>query len=249
MNRITFTKPPLLEAVCIFEFASEQEWNWTIPGLFFARIEDGYVVEKRKSSKSSEDDNSLEPLRFRSKDKRFIVNVGPNGLSVNHLRPYVKWEEYKAEVERILTCYWDAAHPKEIEDVSLRYINRFEMPEGEYHYDEFLRVAPMLPPGKRDMRWLNWGQKVDVWCDDISSVLSIKAGTLQFRRKKEEEPQDAVMLELIVSHGTPEPLQKEAISDWLEAAHTEIKKTFMDSLTELSKETVGYKELNDETEI
>lgn len=30
--------PPLVEAVCEFQFVPESKWDWTIPGLLFEKI-------------------------------------------------------------------------------------------------------------------------------------------------------------------------------------------------------------------
>lgn len=250
MQGITFTKSPFLEAVCIFEFTGGKEWDWTIPGRFFARIEDDYAVDKRKAEEDSDEpvesgESGL--LRFLSKDKKHVIHIGPDGMSVNRLRPYGGWLEYKAEIERILDCYWQTAEPELVKSLTLHYVNRFHLPEGLWHYDKFLNVAPMLPPGKRDMGWINWGQRVELWCDDLEAIFSIKAGTAKFRRKDAEEPQQIIMLELQIKHGLEEPLQRQSVSDWLEGAHSEIRKTFLDSLTDLSKETMGYEEVNNES--
>lgn len=33
-----FKNPPLVEAVCEFQFHPESKWDWTVPGLLFEKI-------------------------------------------------------------------------------------------------------------------------------------------------------------------------------------------------------------------
>lgn len=248
MQQITFTNPPFLEAVCIFQFSGEKEWNWTIPGLFFSKIEGQYVVAKNDSADDSEQETEFESelTRFIDKENRRLVNLGPHGMSINCLPPYSGWLAYKAEIERIVNCYCEIAAPDAIESISLRYINRFQLPEENCYYDEFLHIAPKLPEGKRDMAWLGWGQKVDIWLESLESIFSIKAGTQMFQRKGSEEELQRLMLDLEVERMMETPLSKAEVFNWLEGAHGEIKKTFLDSLTDLSKTTIGFEEVNNE---
>ena len=41
-----YQKPPLIEALCEFQFTGE-EWDWTIPGLIYQEIKGEYPKKKQ----------------------------------------------------------------------------------------------------------------------------------------------------------------------------------------------------------
>lgn len=245
----------------MFRFAGGEPWDWTVPGRLYNLIQGEFPLRRDESrttkeaeeTEESEDTADFEdedvrilepkPIRFHSQDERRNVLVGPNVLSINHLKPYSGWEVLKADIQQVLDCYWKEAKPGAIKGMALTYINSFPLPQVSMHYDEFLNVHPTLPIGRRDLPWVNWFQSVDIRKKELNSILSIMAGT---------EVQDSklhLFLNLSMAHYREIALTKDEVDGWLESAHLEIETTLRDSLTDLSKQTVGYKENLDESYI
>src|SRR5438093_1211585 len=98
---------PLIEALCEFRFAPSPSWDWTIPGRLYDEIGrdfperaqvDGVAVQfVLGPEKASAQPVINGPARVQMKraDGTAMVQVGPNLLVVNHLRPYVGWETFR----------------------------------------------------------------------------------------------------------------------------------------------------------
>lgn len=267
MKRITFEKPPLVEAFCEFRFAGGEPWDWTVPGRFYGSIELDYPQRSEQQFvkvQMTPTANGLTPgvqggvdrLQFRSAQGHRVVQVGPDLLSIHQLTPYSNWIDFKAEVERVLNFYWSAAKSEHIIALSLRYINHVPLSSGKIYFEDFFAIMPNLP-GDKEEHWLSWAQKVDVLLPEHHAILSVQSGTVfednvrppQFAEVgAQPEIKVAVLLDFTFSHDGEQPLQPSDISNWLDTAHDNIELRFSESLRPQLKELLGYKE-NDETNI
>ena len=57
-----------------------------------------------------------------------LIQIGPNFLGVNHLRPYPQWEAFRDIIFGNLDIYAEIAQPKNVVKAGLRYINKIEVP-------------------------------------------------------------------------------------------------------------------------
>ena len=161
-----YQRPPVIEALCEFRFKAGQPWDWTIPGLMWDRIRNDFPTKQSKTllgpeqPKLSEIPAALVPgvselgqsvtrMAFLAEAGTPVVQVGPDLLSVNALRPYPGWETFLALTLRQLEVYRSVVQPEGLERVGLRYINRVDLPGAELNLGEFLRTGPAVPPGVR----------------------------------------------------------------------------------------------------
>ena len=137
---IILRKDPIVEAVCDFHFESEK-WDWTVPGLIYKRIKDDFPqsqeqphvqfeVQQTPSGVTANAGSSLGRMQFWRADRTALVQVGPNHLSINQLRPYIGWPQFKAMIEQVLSLYKEESPFEKINGLSLRYINRSCLKSG-----------------------------------------------------------------------------------------------------------------------
>jgi uncharacterized protein (TIGR04255 family) len=83
-------------------------------------------------------------LAFSSTDERDVAHVRLNGFSFSRLKPYTRWTEF---LDRTLTgwrCYSDTFKPKTVSRISLRYLNRIELP-NPFNAEEYFVTRILLP--------------------------------------------------------------------------------------------------------
>lgn len=84
----------------------------------------------------------LDGYLFLSEDERQIVQARLEGFTVNRLKPYATWESLRSEAQSLWGLFVDIAHPEAITRISLRYINRLEIPLPMPDLREYLRTSP-----------------------------------------------------------------------------------------------------------
>jgi uncharacterized protein (TIGR04255 family) len=149
-----YKEPPIVEAVCEFRFQPEHPWDITIPGLVFEKIQKDFPNrETRKEfaigiSPTAEGVQqqviTADRIRFLSQDGKEMVQVGPDLLAVNRLRPYISWEAFKPVIEKGFKAYTDSAKPKGIQRIGLRYINRIEIPGERIRLEDYFEFYPYI---------------------------------------------------------------------------------------------------------
>lgn len=84
---------------------------------------------------------------FRSIDGRRVVQARLDGFSYSRLRPYTGWDEMRAEARAAWPAFIETARPTKATRLSLRYINRVEIPLPISDFKEYLRTSPEIAPG------------------------------------------------------------------------------------------------------
>lgn len=142
-----YKNPPVLEALCEIYFAGTR-WNPTIPGLFYSEIKDTYPGIESKKTVVLEEAPTREPfrVRFATAVKDRLVQVGPDVLVVNQLRPYTQYPEWKGVVLDMLDRYHRLVQPDAIARIGVRYLNRICVPaKPAVNMEEYFQLYPQLP--------------------------------------------------------------------------------------------------------
>lgn len=80
---------------------------------------------------------------FVSKDGRRFAQATLNSFSFSWLAPYSDWGEFQQQAKGLWEAYRVAASPTSIQRMSLRYINRLELPER--NLNRYLRLPLLVP--------------------------------------------------------------------------------------------------------
>lgn len=161
MDRVTYRKPPIEEAVCDIQFAPSTEWDPTMPGRIYEKLKSTYnekprqqrVVEAQIQGAIAEGSPSVSfhqrfgksRVQLLAEKGTRIVGVGPDQLSVHMLRPYTGWEKFCPRIWEALEAYRQVAEPEAVTRIGLRYINRISFEEPTPDLPHYFTIPPKLP--------------------------------------------------------------------------------------------------------
>jgi uncharacterized protein (TIGR04255 family) len=226
-------KPPIVEALCEFRFDASSPWDWTIPGQVFDKIKDEFSVraEVRQLGVHIPPGMGVPAwsqgpgrVQLKRPDGSAMVQVGPNILAVNHLRPYPQWEVFRRLILRIFDTYGELANPKSLIRIGLRYINQIPWPNLAFEIGDLITVSPPLS-GSLDRPLTGFFQRYELIHENPKGILVHQTGI-----QKQNEHQ-YIMVDLdFGSHDVEYLGSPEAVATWLDAAHERVLEAFVGSL-------------------
>ncbi len=241
MGRV-YENPPLVEVVCEFRFEPSQPWDWTIPGLIYDRVKSEYPKKRQQNIvevefKAEQEETAqrikggIARMQFLRPDERALLQVGPDLLTVNHLRPYPNWKVFKEMIVRTLRVYREVAAPKGIRRIGLRYINKIEIPEPRVEIEDYLLAVPQVPEVIPQV-FAKFVQRVEVPFEQANGLLILQTGSMQ----QEERAETAFMLDLDFVTLQADKVALDAAMDWVEQAHDHVERTFEACITDNTRE-------------
>lgn len=84
-------------------------------------------------------------LILRTADRRRAVQARLDGFSASRLKPYENWAALRAEAERLWLVYRGVVAPTRVTRVTVRYINRIELPLPVGDLEDFFITRPEIP--------------------------------------------------------------------------------------------------------
>lgn len=138
---------PATEDLTAFEapaLARLGEWypKLTYQWLQEFQLEAGAEAEQRSPTSN----RAVQALRFQQADGKQLVQVRAQGYSFNRLAPYTALDDYLNEIEKTWRIYVDVAHPTQVRQIRLRYINRILIPmQQPLDLDRYLKLGPRVP--------------------------------------------------------------------------------------------------------
>lgn len=242
MSRI-YQAPPLVEALCEFQF-SGGEWDWTIPGLLFEQIKDDFSIRRQTPELAFEihaSDGFVNQrvqqgpgrMQFHRPDESALIQVAPQLLVVNHLQPYPHWGDFRSLILNTLTKYVGVATPQGFSRIGLRYVNRIDTPSASFSlYDELFNFSPRLPPqivGPIDALVMRVERS---YPSDNGKLLLTLATAQDISTLKE-----GLVLDLDFVTLNAESIGVAAADSWIDAAHSHIEEAFEACITDNLRST------------
>lgn len=240
-----YKNSPILEALCEFRFQPDPNWDYTIPGRFYERVQAQFPDRKQESLVAVE----MEPhegglhqrvkspgikMRFRRADGSALLQVAPNLLAVNQLKPYPDWTQFKSMILEAYSTYLQIGKPTGIERMGLRYINQIEIPDKEFDFERFFRVYPHFPAGYPE----SYGNLVVraefPFAAERETLILILASV-------RASANEGVRFVLDFDYGSSSfsDTIPEQIAEFLERAHTRIEEVFEASITDETRRLFG----------
>lgn len=228
--------PPLIEALCEFFFGPPTTWDWTLPGSFYAQIRDEFPDKTQKDPavtfRFHGSPTSIvvpptarfpERVQFSRRDGSAMVQVAPNLLVVNHLRPYEDWERFRELIVRMFTRYSSLMGPWKVQRTGLRYINRLPLPGGPRDLSDVVTVVSQSWSGLQARTLSRFYQKYELEYDDPTGTLVHQTGTVR------DGDEESAMLDLhFISECEVDDVT--VLVPWLDQAHDRIGEAFVASL-------------------
>lgn len=227
-----YNKPPIIEALCEIKFIPDQTWDMTIPGLIYKEVKNEFSERKQKMaldvkfhSTKNGLEHKVEPapprMQFHRKDGTGLIQIAPDLLVVNQLKPYPSWSKFKPKVIDILHIYKKIANPKGFKRIGLRYINRIDFESKKIGLGEYFNLYINLPK-ELPQQQTSCLARVEIPCVDNRDVMVVMIGTVV--PKKPETI--AIVLDIDYILRMTESVKLEQFEDWIENAHTAIEKAF-----------------------
>jgi len=229
---------PIIESLCEFYFEPSQPWDWTVPGLLYDKLKSAFPRKQQVNSMEVEVHNEsggisqnikggTARMQFLREDGKALVQVGPDLLVINHLKPYAGWELFKADIAYCLATYFDTIMPIGVRRIGLRYINRIEIPSASIQIDDYLLAVPRIP-AQIPHTFSAWAQRVEIPCADANGLLVLQSGSLQ-----EGQDEHAIFLLDLYFQSTRENVfDLTAALDAVEQAHQRVETAFEASVTD-----------------
>lgn len=244
MTRL-YRNPPVREALCEIYFTGSQ-WDAATQGLFFERIKGEYSVRQPVTEfgvevrftdreKGALYRESQSRMRYARQDGSRLVQLAPDLLVVNQLRPYPHFGEWRPVIGKMALLYSELAAPKTVRQVGVRYINEIVIPaSGEVRLEEYFTVYPTIPQsmgGKHGPYML----RLEMPTAHQGHVLLIT-----FAMAPPKGPSEMVFtLDLYGTYGLPFGFSVNEIEKQVDQAHEGIEHVFDSFSTQKLKELLG----------
>ncbi len=226
-----YQNPPIIEAVCEFRLAAESKWDMTIPGIIYERVQKDFpkkqqrvlqeieltATEKGMRQQVSRKDHVL----FLTNDEKTFIQVGPQLLAINRLKPYTSWESFKPEIEKAFTALRKTMDVQGLERIGLRYINRIEVPTRPVDLDEYFEFRPFISPRlPQDMGNFIIGCDFHFFDDRDQCRVQLTPAA------PESEDGSAFLLDLDYFLARPKEVIPDQAIVWVEKAHEQVESLF-----------------------
>lgn len=228
----TYSKPPLIEAVCAFTFKSSQPWDLTIPGLVYEQIRANFPVKEQgniQEMRLEQDERRIitqTAIRFLNEDKTAFVQIAPNLLTMHQLHFYDSWNNFKEQILGNLATYYKVTKSPDLKRVELRYVNRIELSE-DAEIEAYFHLLPQIP-GPIPQDFHSFLFQIEIPYTAPVSVLKMLFGTLQ----PSTEANSSYVLDIAMFSPLEHVPDVDHVANWLDIAHERIENVFNASFTE-----------------
>jgi uncharacterized protein (TIGR04255 family) len=235
-----YAKSPILEVVCEFRFLKSDKWDITIPGLLYEKLKDFFPKKQpvllheieviRGPEGLKQQLAASERVRFLSEDEKSLVQVGPHLLTINKLRPYTSWDDFRFLIQSALNAYREIADVKGFERIGLRYINRIEFEDGPVRLENYFEFRPHL------------GEKLphDFESFIMGVIFDYEGGRdkcrVQFTKEMTPPPACNYILDIDYFLAQPNLISPDQAMEWVDQAHNHIKEIFEGCITDRLKD-------------
>src|SRR5260221_220466 len=155
----TLPKAPITEAITEVKFVSKDGASKEEDFLsFYNAIRERFPHRKQQlkivhqvsfqlgEEKSVIEKREMAGFRFESDDRKDIVQVRHDRLSVHRLTPYTNWAAYSATAKELLAAFAQIFPLSGVQRIGLRYLNRIELPLPVDDIRKFCLLFPETPP-------------------------------------------------------------------------------------------------------
>ncbi len=241
-----YIKPPIIEAICEFRLSDDTEWDPTIPGLLFSKINSDFPFKnKRKIQKIyfkknpqggfQQEVTISERAIFLSKDKKKEIQVGNRELAIICLKPYPSWNKFQPIIKLAYKTLDSIISLKGFKRIGLRYINKIQFRDKNIDLDEFFEFRPYF--GKKIPQMMSSFNLTVLLpfsegCDSCKVILH---NTIS------QNNEMGFILDFDYFLVKPFDNDSSNCLTWIEEAHNKIEALFEGSITDKLREIFGVK--------
>ncbi|MBN2208369.1 MAG: TIGR04255 family protein [Candidatus Coatesbacteria bacterium] len=227
-----YEKPPLAEIVCEFSVGPDCAWDVTMPGLIYERVKADFPekkpqllqhVELASGQEGIEQKIRMEPrIQFRAKEEKVFLEIGDRLLGVHSMvTPYPGWAHFRPRVDVGFKALVDVSNVESLRRISLRYINRIEVPPEAGVVSKYFSFQPLLHDNK-DMEVTSFiGGTTFAHGNDRSSV--------ELRSAVPDKPGNRAF-QLLIGYflALDRTISTGEVLGWVESAHEKVDELFFE---------------------
>jgi len=246
-----YSKSPISEAVCQFKFHNKKEWDWTIPGIIYQKIEKEYPIKKQLTAfgfnfslqKENVESTEFLPLlkkpegmRFLNKDNNRFIQIQEKSLSIFMQQPYSSWDEFKKQIMKTLDIYVKELKPEGIVRIGLRYINNFNFLPERFEVEKYFNYYPIYP-NKTQATMGELLVRSTIPIPNIQDQEGFMHLLLYLNKTDDQIVNNILDLDMVYLRNEEDLISIKHADDYVEKAHNYIKETFESCITdEMRKE-------------
>lgn len=233
-----YKNPPIVEALCEFRFFSTQPWDFTIPGLIYERVKGEFPEKQQRGGIIGFEwpfwerkiDQVIPPflpwIQFWKKDKTALIQIAPDILVINQLKPYPSWGKFKSLILNNFGVYKEIANPRGLKKITLRYINKMDFDKKDFELKKYFQYFPSIPdtlPRIQDSFFVS----SEFSYEEGEKLILTLGNTISPEPNVVSVTLDISYLIVVSGH-----LSFDDIPNWLEKAHERIRVAFETSITD-----------------
>lgn len=236
-----YKRPPIVEAVCEFQFEEGSPWDLSIQGRMYEKMRNTFPILRQTERVTvnllgtpeafGPQFGTVSLMQFLRKDEQALVQVGTHLLSISVLKSYPSWPRFLALIKRGYNTYRDIAAPKGIRRIGLRYINHIEIPVHDIKLEDYLEFRPYIGKGlQQDFGTFALG--VQFPYEGSRDLLNLQLASLP------QQPSSGAIIALSLDYFLLKPgeIALEEAFQWVDVAHHHIEDAFEASITKKLRE-------------
>lgn len=227
-----YKKSPVIEALCEFQFVPSKSWDLIIPGLIYEKVKKEFPDRQQKigigfkfraTKKGFE--HKVEPapprIQFHRKNRTALIQIAPDLLVINQLKPYPTWAKFKQMILETLKIYKKVVKPKGFKRIVLKYINKINIKAKSVDLSEYFNFYPYI---SKDLpqSYTNFISRVEIPYEKNRDRMIVAIGGTP----SESLNMQSIILDINYIMANPEAIPIEEFKKWIDHAHSVVEKTY-----------------------
>jgi uncharacterized protein (TIGR04255 family) len=232
-----YKNPPIVEAICEFRFSKDTKWDPIIPGSVYEKVKGQFphkesrleqqVILKTEEAGFNQNLVASQRALMLSQDRSSLIQVGQHLLSINYLKPYAGWENFRPKIKMAYDTLGEITEINGIDRLALVYIDRIEIPGKRIELEDYFKFYPQLgqelPHDHTNFMVgveFPYNEKRDSCRLQLTSAMATKKDHL------------ALLLTTEYYLAKQKSVLPDKALDWMEGAHTKVRGLFKGCITE-----------------
>ncbi len=172
-------------------------------------------------------------LLMASADGKQVFQARQDGMTFSRLAPYGRWQIFRDEARRLWTLYRELTNPQQLLRVTVRYINRLDLPSAFVDLKEYLRTSPEISPALTQ-ELSGYFMQLQLPQHDLKALLVLNQATVP----SPSPEQASLLLDIELSRDIDLVNDEVFLWDYLEQLRLRKNQIFNGCLTEKMKELI-----------